>query len=71
MARLPAEPPEPFAPATPEKRAELNRSRPHGVLAPTGRERAARRRFTEEAPVPRASLPTTLDHFGLSFATRK
>ncbi|ATE53589.1 cytochrome [Actinosynnema pretiosum] len=41
--------PEPFAPATFEKRAALRHFQPHGSLATRGPERAERRRFNEEA----------------------
>ncbi|MBS3941424.1 MAG: cytochrome P450 [Actinobacteria bacterium] len=40
--------PEPFAPATREKRAALSHFQPHGVLASRGAERADRRRFNEQ-----------------------
>jgi cytochrome P450 len=40
--------PEPFAPATQEKRAALSHFQPHGVLASSGAERADRRRFNEQ-----------------------
>ncbi len=41
--------PEPFAPASMEKRAALSHFEPHGVLVSSGPERADRRRFNEEA----------------------
>lgn len=45
--RVLAESPEPFAPATREKRAALAPFQPHGVLASHRHERADRRRFNE------------------------
>ena len=56
--------PEPFSPATREKRAALGPFQPHGVLVSTGAARADRRRFVVEvldtaAPVHRASAAIT------------
>jgi cytochrome P450 len=56
--------PEPFAPATREKRGALNRFQPHGVLVSHGQVRAERRRFVEEVldtghPVHRLAEPFT------------
>lgn len=46
--RVLAETPEPFSPATREKRAALGHFQPHGVLISTGADRADRRRFNED-----------------------
>lgn len=45
--RVLADSPEPFAPATYEKRAALSAFQPHGLLASHGTERVQRRRFNE------------------------
>ncbi|GAA0207172.1 cytochrome P450 [Saccharothrix mutabilis subsp. mutabilis] len=47
VARLLADTPEPFHPATTEKRAALNHFQPHGSLATRGPEREKRRRFND------------------------
>ena len=44
--------PDPFTPATTEKRAALRHFQPHGVLISTGRERTRRRAFNEAALEP-------------------
>lgn len=46
--RILAQTPEPFSPATLEKRSSLAQFQPHGVLISGGRERAARREFVEQ-----------------------
>jgi hypothetical protein len=48
VKRVLAGSPEPFAPATREKRVALSHFQPHGVLASRGAERADRRRFNEQ-----------------------
>lgn len=47
VRRVLDETPEPFATATPLKRAALSHFQPHGVLISTGTDRAERRRFNE------------------------
>ncbi|MFC8923012.1 cytochrome P450 [Cellulosimicrobium sp. NPDC057127] len=46
--RVLAQSPEPFSPATKEKRSALGHFQPHGVLISTGADRADRRRFNED-----------------------
>lgn len=53
-----AESPEPFSPASLEKRAALEKFQPHGVLISTGGERSRRRAFNEQV----LETPTTLHH---------
>ncbi|WP_084735058.1 cytochrome P450 [Actinophytocola xinjiangensis] len=48
--------PDPFTPATTEKRAALRHFQPHGVLISTGRDRDRRRAFTEAALEPEREL---------------
>lgn len=54
--------PEPFAPATQEKRSALHHFQPGGVLASTGRERVERRRFNEAVLEPGSRRPSVADH---------
>jgi cytochrome P450 len=49
VGRLLAESPEPFAPATKEKKAALKHFQPHGVLISEGEERERRRELNERA----------------------
>lgn len=60
--RILAGTPEPFTPATTEKRAALRHFQPHGVLISTGVERADRRAFTEEVLQPAHDLHSLAPH---------
>ncbi|CAM3413503.1 cytochrome P450 [Stackebrandtia soli] len=62
VQRLLVESPEPFTPASREKRAALSTFQPHGVLISHGEERRRRRQFTESVldtgmPVHRLAAP--------------
>jgi cytochrome P450 len=54
--------PDPFSPATVEKRAALRHFQPHAVLVSTGAERTDRRRFTEQVLLPEHALHPLAPH---------
>jgi cytochrome P450 len=54
--------PDPFTPATVEKRAALLHFQPHGVLVSRGVERAERRRFNERVLLPEHALHPLAPH---------
>jgi cytochrome P450 len=63
VKRVLAETPEPFSAASSEKRATLSHFQPKGVLISEGPERAARRRFNEEALDHQHALHRLVDSF--------